>query len=405
MALSLLLHTSCLVVVDMLLRAPELELEFELPMDVEFGTAEELAAAPPVQALPEQSAADPAGTRGGASDAGVATDAAIVDGGADAGVRDAAVRTPRVRDAGAPSLAAAKDGGTGPGRLPAGTQIAVRVDMERIRRSPIADDVRSVLAAIPDWKALLEGSGIDPVEQLERLLIATPNLQREKLVLAGRYLGGEQVVRAAVAQLAEARGQRASWRIEGGVQVAPWANADVTPRVLALLGPAHFAIARAEDLPRVLAIAGARVKRRGQAAPPAEHPADALLSMGPDEGLSLEVEGVAQFVRRGRRGVPERLRLAAIERAGTRVELRGELNYPDEASATDAAAYVEELRERYASNALIALLGLSGALDEAKIERLEQTVHVTVVLTTEQTRLVLGYVRELFTPPAGTRRP
>ena len=56
------------------------------------------------------------------------------------------------------------------------------------------------------------------------------------------------------------------------------------------------------------------------------------------EGLSLEVEGAAQFVRRARRGIPERLRLSVVERPGLSAEVRGVFSYADETHATDAHA-------------------------------------------------------------------
>ena len=404
-SLSALLHLGAWVLASVVFRPPALDIEFELPMDVELGTSEALEVAPSPSPVAEPPASGAAGARtlgegldGGVSEAGIA-DAAS----SDASLVDAGARRKPARDAGA-IVSATFDGGVGPARLPPGTQIAVRVDMERIRQSPIAGDVRGLLAAIPDWRALLEGSGIDPVEQLDRLLIATPNLQREKVVLAGRYRGGEQVVLDAVAQLASANGGNAVWSEQGNIRVAPWANRDATPRVIALLGPAHFAIARAEDLPRVLAIAAARAERpkRGQ---PAAHPAEALLSMEEREGLSLEVEGVGQFVRRGRRGIPDRLRLAALELPQQRIEVKGRFFYPDLAEASDAKAYLGQLRDLYASNTLVSLLGLSDPLEDAQIEQSEREVHVTLTLSADQARLILGYVRELLSPPQLPSRP
>lgn len=405
LGLSALLHVGAWLFVSFVLRAPELDIEFTLPMDVELGTTESLSpVATPAAESPAQSGV-------GASAAGAAlldgsVDAAIADAGTDAGPDGAARdggRAKKQSDGGAEIPALANDGGAEPARLPPGTQIAVRVDMARIRESPIASDVRALLVAIPDWQALLDGSGIDPVEQLDRLLIATPNLQREKLVLAGRHRGGPALVEQAVAQLAAARGVEAPWREQGNVRIAPWANRDATARVIAGIGPSHFAIARAEDLPRVLAIAAARArpKKRGAAA---EHPAEALLTMEPDEGLSLEVDGVAQFVRRGRRGIPDKLRVAAIERPGERIELRARFSYGDDARASDAREYLATLRDQYAGNGLIVLLGLSDPLEDAKIEQQAAEVEVTIGLSAEQTRLILGYVRELVSPPA-TRPP
>jgi hypothetical protein len=396
--ISALLHVGSYIVADSVLRAPVLDIEFELPMDVELGTSEALSPVPAAASI-----TDPAQRAGGDQSAAERARGELAgDGGAgDASLEqraDAGVTGPRSRDAGSRAVSLASDAGAASARLPPGAQIAMRVDMERIRKSPIAEDVRALLAAVPDWQALLEGSGIDPVEQLDRLLLATPNLQRDKLVLAGRYLGGEDVVRAAVARLAEAHGESAPWRTEGNVQVAPWANADVTKRVIALVGPAHFVIARPEDLPRVLAISTARAQRKGAPRKGQPHPADALLSMEEGEGLSVEVEGAAQFVRRARRGIPDRLRLSASERSGGRIELAGVFTYVDDERAHDAAAYWDELRALYASNTLVVLLGLADPLEDGRVEQRAREVHLTTQLSTSQARLVLGYVRELFGP-------
>ena len=406
--LSLLLHAAASFVSLVVLRPPELDIEFELPMDVELGTAEAIgvAEAPPPAPSEPAAAGKPAAGGPGAhdaslADAGVPHDAGVAAA-SDAALGDAAASKPRQRDAGALQAGLSADAGS-VARLPPGAQIALRVDMARIRKSPVAAEVRALLAAIPDWKALLDGSGIDPIEQVDRLLIATPNLQRDKIVLAGRYLGGEQVVRDAVERLASAKGVPAPWHREGSVQVAPWANADATPRVIALVGPEHFTISRAEDLPRVLAFAAARAERSKKGArkpPPQQHPADALLSMEDGEGMSLEVEGAAQFVRRGRRGIPERLRLSALERPGARLDVHGTFTYLDGTAAEDARDYWVGLRDRYAGNTLVALLGLSGPLQSATVERSDSEVRIALTLSADQVRLILGYVRELLSPPA-----
>jgi hypothetical protein len=402
LALSLFLHFGSVLLSTVFLRPPELDIEFELPLDVEFGTSEAVTAvAPSAPAAGPESPSSAAGGAGAGGDGG-ARDASVSDAGlADAAAADASTPRPaRERDAGMHTPTLDSDAGVATTRLPPGAQIALRVDMTRIRKSPVVGDVRALLAAIPDWKALLEGSGIDPIEQLDRLLIATPNLQREKIVLAGRYFGGEQVVREAVARLGSAKGEPVPWHNEGNVQVAPWANQDATPRVIALVGPEHFAIARAEDLPRVLAIAAVRAQRgKKGAAKPLQHPADALLSMEDNEGLSLEVEGAAQFVRRGRRGIPERLRLSIVEKPGLRAEVRGVFSYLDAGQAEDGARYWGELQARYASNTLVALLGLSEPLENATIKQEELDVRIQLSLSVEQMRLIMGYVRELVAPP------
>ncbi|MCZ7686408.1 MAG: hypothetical protein M5U28_49670 [Sandaracinaceae bacterium] len=84
----------------------------------------------------------------------------------DAGPPDAGRRR-RERDAGPPQLADGEEGeapatkaracrqsgeGRGVAFLPAGSQIALRLDVARVRASPLAGDVREVLRAMPDWR-------------------------------------------------------------------------------------------------------------------------------------------------------------------------------------------------------------------------------------------------------------
>ncbi len=370
---------------------PALDIEFQLPMDVEFGMTEQLAVDPSVAGTDSQEAAEP-----GAESELAGTPQELAED------PPAPKPAPKPKPPKPQPVAPDALGSEEASRLPAGTQIAVRVDMTRIRRSPLAQDVRLLLAAIPDWKALLDGSGIDPVEQLDRFMIATPNLQRSKIVVAGRYLGGEQVVLDAIARLAQAQGATAPLRTQHGVRIANWANPDITPRVIALVGPEHFTISREEDLPRVLAVAAARAgqkaKASGDAGVAAEHPADALLSMEDGEGLSVEVEGAEQFVRRATRGVPTKLRLSAVEKAGPRLELRGRLNFADAEKAADAAQFWDTLRETYGRNMLVSMLGLAEPLKQGTIVTKDTEVVLSIELRVQQAQLILGYLRELVRP-------
>jgi hypothetical protein len=272
--------------------------------------------------------------------------------------------------------------------------------MARIRQSPIAEDVRALLKAIPDWQALLDGSGIDPVADLDRFLILTSDFQRSNIMIAGRHTGSDQLVFDAVERLAAAHGENVTWDKRGGLRVAPWANADVTPRVIALVGPAHFTISKEDDLSRLLAVAAHRAEQRraGKAHEGARHPADALLAMEPGEGLSVEVEGAERFVRRASKGVPKKLRLSALELPGPVLQLRGRLTFADAERAADGARYWEGLRAKFAGNFLAAMLGLSQPLREGRIRQQDGVVDLEVTLTVEQAKLILGQLRELVAP-------
>jgi hypothetical protein len=292
---------------------------------------------------------------------------------------------------------------------PAGAQLALRLHLGKLRESELAPDVKAFLEAVPDWRAILEGSELDPITDLERLYLASPDLRRSRLVIAGQYRGSEAVPRLAVSRLAAARGQPANWRKRSGVEIASWNNADATPRVLALIGPRQFVITRTDDLPRVLQVARALALARRRATSAGRHPssatgadragaADALLGLEEGETLAVSVDQAPRFVRGNAQHVPEHLEAAVDEGEGRRYRIRVAGDFKDEASATSARAYWEQLRARYAYHPLVALMGIRPALAELSITRKGTRLSATTSVTTAQARLVLGLIRGAIAP-------
>lgn len=377
LAISLGLHAGMALTVAEISTVPELDFEFGMPDQVEFGMTEAMEAvmvnAPPIQEALDESAAGDEGDGEGegpgahaTEDAGVMAMDAGVMAGIDGGMDDAAVNDAgglgsdgldggvplQVADAGPDAstdagpnvsrLPVASATVHGPARIPAGAQLALRLDMGRLRQSVVANEVRALIAAVPDWQELLGGSGIDPLNDLERVLIATPNRYRSRILVAGRHVHDEAFTRAAVDRMAGARGTQATWATQDGVQVAPWANEGNTPRVLAMLSPQHFTISRSEDLAVALAMTEARAARGGEAEGLEEAVGpDVLLSMGPNEGLSLEIEGVHAFLMSAGNPdvIPLRARLAIREVGPRIVAIDGVAVFPSEQLAADAIAY------------------------------------------------------------------
>lgn len=446
-ALSVAVHLAILAYVSWYADTPDLGFEITLPAEVEFGLTEGATVqggmtAAPTPATPpggENAAAKSRGQGldGGIADASVADasvdagrrrrrrDAGTTDGGVgeggrpvdalgvasaivDAGVRDGAAQIAAA--GGGPGEAGAGATGSDETRLPAGAQIALRIDMARIRRSPLAPDVRAFLAAIPDWQAVLGGSEIRPVDDLDRVLIASPNMQRSRMLLAGRYEGDVARVRDVVARMAKNRGVDAPWRDLGGensgIQVAPWPNEDETERTIALVGPRHFTITRPEDLPRMLAVARARAERNAGEGRQAGEPdpplgPDALVEMEEGEALSLEIEGARRFVR-GRNasdvsGIPTRMHISVREmdpsnpRARVAVEARGWYETPQQAS--EARELWNQARESYARSPWVALAGMSAPLRSGTIEAEGNVIRFRTQLGPQQLRLVLAYLQ------------
>jgi hypothetical protein len=438
-ALSLALHLALYAVLRWVVTAPTIDIELVLPQTVEFGLTEEMPAAalpvapPPAPAEPAvpppapEPAPEPAPASeperpekkvpprdAGAEDLTPSPDAATLDA-PDASVADetppsaqlaepdaGSLSTP---DAGAPLLAA---------YAPPGAQIALRLHMGNVRDSPLAEDVRRFLGAVPDWQLLLDGSGIDPLRDLERVFLASPNLQRSSLVVAGQYLGDASLPKRAVDSLAKARGRPARWRMRDGIAVAPWHDLDETDRVVALIAPQQFAITRPDDLPRILAVAHAlseRAERESGHAP--SDPMQALLALGADEAFSLSVEGARNFVQGNMRGVPERLEAVVhapnAESGIIAVHMSGVFETPE--AASEAARYWESVRRRYATHPLVAIVGMSSPLKKATLEANDTRVALQTEVTVAQARVVLGFLRDALgpattrMPTAGTPRP
>ncbi len=380
----------------------------------------------------------------GPSDLG-ATDGDVADQGADGGLEEDGVDggTDGGADGGADS--GAEERARGARRaIPPGAQLAMRLDLARLQASALSESVRELLAALPDWQALLEGSGIDPLTDLDRLLIATPSLRRSQMVLAGRHTHeeGPDYVREVVARFGAARDVPTPWERDAGVSLAPWPNPDRTPRVIALTGPRHFVISRRSDLPRILAIAQARAEARGDEGretgepspdagvsevrgegeePPAAEAgalvddlegargADALLAMGPREVFRIDAEGIANFIRGGQAAMaPASMRLAFRETAEGALRLVGSAVYPDADAAEAAVAFWAERRRALLTNGLARKV-MGGTMSRA-VRAIEigpprgRRVPLRLALTPQQARLVLSRVTRFAEGAAQSRR-
>ncbi len=429
---SLALHFGALAYVTSVTAQFDFEFELALPAEVEFGLTGEMAmaAAPIPQATgaPDPRWAAPPGEAdegGELPDAGV-PDAAVAD--ADTGAdTDTAADTDAVADADTVAdtdadpvadtaavaetdpdtdpLPVARSAITGPSRIPPGAQLALRIDMKRVRESPLGPDVTRFLEGVPDWQLLLAGSGIDPVSDLDRLLIATPNLERSKLVLAGRHRRDERFARRSVQRLARSRGKGVRWRTRFGVATAPWHNLDATPRTIALLSLKHFSITRRQDLERVLAMAKARELRdpKEEGLVAARGP-DALLSMGPAEAVSLEVEGVHRFVIGNVRHVPVRLRLAVRETGPDEARVTVLATYDDAEAARSAADYWKRVADFYSQQLIMTLSGFGKTLRQMKLEPKGKRVRVSFALSADQIRFILSYAEGRLRGSGGATR-
>ena len=136
-----------------------------------------------------------------------------------------------------PGDADGDDEGGGPGATdlgqlgPEGSRFTMLLRVDRLKGTPYAAPVDALLMHMPDRRDLLEGTGLSFYDDLEALLIATPNpLDYTVTFLAARHHVSDAAMRAAVDRGARATGRVVAWRNEGG---RPWgerrARAGVTP--------------------------------------------------------------------------------------------------------------------------------------------------------------------------------
>jgi len=391
---SLAVHLTAFAYITSATAQYDFDFDLALPAEVEFGLTGEMAMA--ADSAPPRATGSPDPRWAGNArqpkdpelepiDAGVPLEDAGTDAGAD-------TDTGTDADSDAASFPVASPILSGPSRIPPGAQLALRVDLRRVRESPLGPDVTAFLRGVPDWQLLLDGSGIDPVADLDRLLVATPNLQRSKLVLAGRHRRGEGFARKSVKRLARSRGKSVRWHRRFGVPTATWHNLDPTRRTIALLSTKHFSISRRQDLERVLAMAQARelrdAKKEGLVA--ARGP-DALLSMGPEEAISLEVEGVHRFVIGSIKHVPIRVRLAVRETGADEATVSVLATYESEELAKEASVYWKKVATFYSQQLIMSLAGFGKTLRRMNFAPDENRIRVSFKLNADQIRFILSY--------------
>ena len=412
---SLLFHVAVFGYIASRTATFDFDFELTLPAEVEFGLTEGVVAAAAPGGVARR-ASDEVGDRAVGDEPDPAIDAGVRD--TDAGTdADAGTVADTVADAGtdagtdpdADTVAEIPVGPsaiTGPSRIPPGAQLALRVDMKRVRESALGPDVTQFLSGVPDWQLLLAGSGIDPVEDLDRLLVASPNLERSKLVLAGRHRRGTRFVEESVHRMARSRGKRASWRRRYGVRTAPWHNLDRTKRTIAVLSPYHFTITRQQDLGRVLALTKARELRDAEKEGLVKaHGPDALLSMGPEEALSLEIEGVHRFVRGNVKHIPMRLRVAVRETGPDEATITTLATFASDAEAREATVYWTRVANFYSQQLVMTLAGFGKTLRRMNFDREQERIEVSFTLTDDQIRFILSYLEGRLRSVGSTSRP
>lgn len=399
------------------LRTPQQPLEFSVTSEASSGPAgglpqkavpetlenETAPASPPPSPATTPPAVEAIADAPQAADAGVPEDAGTSQRTDSKPERTGDARTKRAEAAAPPASTtkAKRSPKTGTAGLPVaalgeqGALISLRVDNTALRSSSHRPLLSALVARLPDARAVLAGTDVDPVEDLDALWIAAPGPSRQRAVVAGQLRHDEAQALTAAQRLAAKQGKPLAIDQHGQVRMMPWLSPEGPDRVLALLPAKNFVIARPTDLPRVLALrsSGGGRTTDGQVFAFARPPDDAL--------ARLDVFGLRHFMR-PQAGVPlpERVEVTlASEDSRGGFHLAARATLPSARDARELHDHLSRLQRLYAKHPLVQLSGFAAALGRVKFDVKRTQVRVTFELQATEVGNLLRILRDSL--PAG----
>jgi hypothetical protein len=195
---------------------------------------------------------------------------------------------------------------------------------ERVRKHPLGERIGRLIVNFPQWSSFFASAEIDPVRDINRILIVGPQFRRSADVVAVLHHGlPARVVKEAVNRLVQ-RPPRGRW-LEGKIPAAR-AHADRAERLFALTAP------------HILVVAPPHLEKQIMAAPPTVFP-----TPDGEEALVLHVKTPWRALIGLPFSLPEslawlRLDVVPLEDGGARLRLTAE-----DADAKLANAHAQSL--------------------------------------------------------------
>lgn len=278
--------------------------------------------------------------------------------------------------------------GPAPSFLPEGHRVLARLDMARLRRSPVAADVESALVATATWQSLAGGSGIRPVQDLDAVLVGADGVYATRRVAVLRYVGTEADVRQRLLSLSIARSRPIAWSEREGFAVATMPVELPVPHVVVLTAAHEAVVCPEDDVDRVVAVAREHAARRRTMGVDAV--VEPQLALAPGE-LATMVSNEPMRARTGYPAPPQRYRMHAMEDEASHhlfVYLHGE--FASEAEAQAALDWALSSARRYAGEFLVRGAGLNRPLEALTGTRDGTSVDLQTNLTVDEVRRGLG---------------
>ena len=265
--------------------------------------------------------------------------------------------------------------------------VVMRLDMSRVRASAVADDIGSLVRSYPAWQRLLEGSGIDPVRDFERVLVAAETTVTDTATMLIVHNLGNARVREAVLQMAAERGEQPEWRQVDGFDVVDWPAETNTPRVVVLAGPQELIVTSPAELDAIIAVAHDHRLRRN-----ASEVIEPALQLDDRVIATVAAQELGERMASRIEHPPESYELQLSDHAqeAGRMVLHARANYADPTAAEAARAWAVRQRDFFAGQMLVRAVGLDRVLRDAVIATDGADLLLDASFTEEEVQRVLG---------------
>lgn len=326
---------------------------------------------------PDAGAPPDAGREPSSRDAGALPSVRAASGDADAGPAEDDGQ-PKLRDplsvAGAPGKLASKD-----------PNVQVLIAGDRLRKHELGEWFGRILTSLPQWQSFFSDTGIDPIRDIDHLLIAGPQFRdSSKVVAVLDYRAPEAAMREAVDVLVKRSG--GSW-IEGAAVPAARARADRSERIFALVPDKRLLVVLPADQEDQLSkLKSMRPFSRSAAA-------GVVISMLTPANAFRGVYALSPSLAWAR------LALTPVKDGSADLAIT-----LGDASPADAAIHAQELTSTL--NAMRSIdLGITkiDVLDEVTFNADGKVIWAKIHVTSKQLKLIMGFVEQTMRDRSGAR--
>ncbi len=270
---------------------------------------------------------------------------------------------------------------------------ALRVELSRVRGTPLEREVRHLLEAIPQWRTVLDTTDLDPIGEIDSIIAASPGKGSKAYMMLARHSASPDRVRAFVVAIAESRGETLEWGMHDGVPVADWpGEADIAQSV-AMVRPNWLAVGPSAEVARFIAMTRAGST---EIVPGFPMPWEGDGPVVEEEfGLMGESRGGAEGAV-ARPHFPTEFSFRISNDAEGNVTARWVALFEDAAGVAAASEHWDAQRREYAGNPMLSLLGLSSALEGARFESNENQLTFSLHLTLIQMSRLIRFMTPMI---------